>query len=463
MDRGKTAGETAFVEGSKSYTIPFITVTILFFMWGFFTVMNDVLIPHLKNVFILNHYQSMLVQLAFFGAYFIGSLAYFLLSWFFGDPVNKIGYRNGMFLGLLLAAAGSALFFPAALVQRYWLYLAALFVVGLGFVLLQITANPYVAILGPEKTASSRLNLSQGFNSFGTTIGPLIGGFLIFKYFAGNDAVKYPYLVYALIFLILAIIIRFSGLPQFKNPDMHHRDAGALRHRHLILGMIAIFVYVGAEVAIGSIMISFIKETVGLPENEASNFVAIYWGGLMIGRFAGAISLSKTSHSIRKYLLMLLSMVVTFTVIYFSIYLKSGTGIGYLLPIVFFIAMNYVAFMLGRSMASRTLLVFAVVAILLLITGLTTSGYVAIWAIVGIGIFNSIMWSNIFTLSIAGLGKYTSQGSSLLVMAILGGAVIPLIQGAMADAIGVHLSFIVPIACYVYIAFYGWRGYNLTH
>jgi FHS family L-fucose permease-like MFS transporter len=432
MDQEKIANETGTVNVSKSYTIPFITVTILFFMWGFFTVMNDVLIPHLKNVFVLSHYQSMLVQLAFFGAYFIGSLAYFLLSWFFGDPVNKIGYRNGMFLGLLLAAAGSALFFPAALVQRYWFYLAALFVVGLGFVLLQITANPYVAILGPEKTASSRLNLSQGFNSFGTTIGPLIGGFLIFKYFAGNDAVKYPYLVYAGIFLILAIIIRFSNLPQFKNPDMHHRDAGTLKYRHLILGMIAIFVYVGAEVAIGSIMISFIKETVSLPESEASNFVAIYWGGLMIGRFAGALSLSKIGHRVRKYLLMFISMAITFAIIYISIYIKSGTGIGDLLPFLTFIA------------------------------GLMTSGDVAIWAIVGIGIFNSIMWSNIFTLSIAGLGKYTSQGSSLLVMAILGGAVIPLIQGAVADAIGVHLSFIVPIACYVYIAFYGWKGYNLT-
>jgi FHS family L-fucose permease-like MFS transporter len=414
----------------------------------------------LKNVFVLSHFQSMMVQLAFFGAYFIGSVIYFLLSWFFGDPVNKIGYRNGMFLGLLLASAGSALFFPAAIIQQYWLYLAALFIVGLGFVLLQITANPYVAILGPEKTASSRLNLSQGFNSFGTTIGPLIGGFLIFKYFAGNDAVRYPYLAYAFIFLILAVVIRFSKLPQFKNPDMRHRDAGALKYRQLILGMIAIFVYVGGEVAIGSIMISFIKETVGLPENEASNFVAIYWGGLMIGRFAGAISLSKMGNTLRKYLLILLSMAITFMVIYFSIYIKSGTGIGYLLPFLLFIALNYLAFIVGRSLASRTLLVFAIVAILLLITGLSTSGYVAIWSIVGIGIFNSIMWSNIFTLSIAGLGRHTSQGSSLLVMAILGGAVIPLIQGAVADAIGVHQSFIVPIACYVYIAFYGWRGYR---
>lgn len=445
---------------SVSYRMPFITVTLLFFMWGFFTVMNDILIPHLKEVFVMSHFMAMMVQMSFFGAYFIGSLVYFFISVKFGDPINKIGYKNGMFLGLIVSATGSALFFPATIVQQYWLYLAALFIVGLGFVLLQITANPYVAILGSEKTASSRLNLSQGFNSFGTTIGPLIGGFLIFKYFAGDEAVRYPYLAYACIFVILAIIIKFSKLPQFKNPQKLRDAAGALKFRHLVLGMIAIFVYVGGEVAIGSIMISFIKEIVGLKEAEASNYVAVYWGGLMIGRFSGAISLSKIDHKLRKYLLMLLSTIITFLVIFFAIYIKSGITLNYLLPFLLIIAMNYLAFVIGRSIPNRTLLVFAMVAILFLVTGLFTSGYIALWAIVGIGLFNSIMWSNIFTLSIAGLGEYTSQGSSLLVMAILGGAVIPAIQGAVADAIGVHNSFIVPIACYLYLAYYGWKGYK---
>jgi FHS family L-fucose permease-like MFS transporter len=429
-------------------------------MWGFFTVMNDILIPHLKHVFIMSHFKAMMVQLSFFGAYFIGSVIYFLVSVNFGDPINKIGYKNGMFLGLILSAIGSALFFPATIIQQYWLYLTALFVVGLGFVLLQITANPYVAILGHEKTASSRLNLSQGFNSFGTTIGPLIGGFLIFKYFAGDEAVRYPYLAYACIFIILAVIIKFSKLPQFKNPNDLKDAAGALKFRHLILGMIAIFVYVGGEVAIGSILISFIKEIVKLPEAEASNYVAIYWGGLMIGRFSGAISLSKIDHKLRKYILILLSTIITFLVIFFAIYIKSNININYLLPFLLIVILNYVAFIIGKSMPNRTLLVFAISAIILLVTGLFTKGYVALWSIVGIGLFNSIMWSNIFTLSIAGLGEYTSQGSSLLIMAILGGAIVPVIQGGVADSIGVHQSFIIPIACYLYIAYYGWRGYK---
>ena len=447
---------------NNQYTIPFATVTLLFFMWGFFTVMNDILIPHLKDIFELSHFKAMMVQLAFFGAYFIGSLLYFLISVNFGDPINRIGYKNGMVWGLLLAALGSAMFFPATIVQEYWLYLTALFIVGLGFVLLQITANPYIAILGTEKTASSRLNLAQGFNSLGTTIGPLIGGYLIFKYFAGNQAVKLPYLFFSILFIILAFIIKTAKLPRFSNPDIIEKGAGALKFRHLVFGMIAIFMYVGGEVSIGSIMISFIglKEIAGLSENEASNFVSIYWGGLMIGRFSGAISLSKMSNTLKKQLLMLLSTIVTFFIIYFAIYLKSDITLTYILPFLIFIVLNYLAFILGKSLPNRTLLVFAMMAIILLITGISTSGMVALWSIVGIGIFNSIMWSNIFTLSIAGLGKYTSQGSSLLVMMILGGAIIPVIQGAVADSIGVHLSFIVPIACYLYIAFYGWKGYK---
>jgi len=449
---------------TQNYRNAFIIVTILFFMWGFFTVMNDILIPHLKQVFELSHAQAMMVQLAFFGAYFIGSLIYFIYSANFGDPINKIGYKNGMFWGLIVSAIGSALFFPATIVHEYWLYLTALFIVGLGFVLLQITANPYVAILGPEKTASSRLNLSQGFNSFGTTIGPLIGGFLIFKYFAGIQAVKYPYLVFALIFILLAIMIKFSRLPRFTNPDHIEKGLTIFKFRHLVLGMIAIFMYVGGEVSIGSIMISYLglDEIAGLSENDASNYVAIYWGGLMIGRFSGAISLSKIPSKLRKYLLMFGSTILTFLIIFFAIYLKSGIGIDFILPFLLIIILNYLAFIIGKSIPQRTLLVFAVVAIVLLIVGLTSTGRVALWSIVGIGLFNSIMWSNIFTLAIAKLGKFTSQGSSLLVMAILGGAIVPVIQGAVADSIGVHSSFIVPIFCYVYIAYYGWRGYKVT-
>ena len=442
----------------KSYTGPFIVVTGLFFMWGFMTCMNDILIPYLKKVFELNHAQSMLVQFSFFGAYFIGSVIYFIISSRKGDPINRIGYKNGILIGLLLSALGSGLFYPAAQLVSYGFFLTALFIMGLGFTLLQIAANPYVAILGPEKTASSRLNLAQGFNSFGTTVAPLLGGFLVFKFFvnaAGADSVKVPYLIFSAVFILLAILIKLSDLPRFFNKEDIDTGAGALKYPHLVLGMVAIFMYVGSEVSIGSIMISFLglEEIAGLPEAEASVFVSFYWGGLMIGRFMGAISLSEVKNTV-KYLLMLALPVIAFFVIW---YLK-GQEIA--LTYGIFLALNFLAFLAGRSLPARSLFIFAFSAVALLLVALMTSGHVAMWSVIGVGIFNSIMWSNIFTLAIAKLGKYTSQGSSLLVMAILGGAIVPVIQGATADAIGVHYSFVVPIAGYLYIAFYGIRGYK---
>jgi len=444
--------------GKKSYTGPFIVVTGLFFMWGFMTCMNDILIPYLKKVFSLSHTQSMLVQFCFFGAYFIGSLVYFFISSRKGDPINKIGYKNGILIGLVLSALGSALFYPAAELVSYGFFLSALFILGLGFTLLQIAANPYVAILGQEKTASSRLNLAQGFNSLGTTIAPLLGGFLVFKYFvhaSGADSVKVPYLFFAAVFVLLAILIKISDLPRFYNDEDVDGGAGALKYRHLVLGMIAIFMYVGSEVGIGSIMISFLGlgEIAGLSEADASVYVSFYWGGLMIGRFMGAISLSELKIS-AKYALMLLLPVLAFLVIG---YLK-GWDIASIYGI--FLVVNFVAFVSGKSMPARTLLIFALTAVALLSIALLSSGVVAMWSVIGVGIFNSIMWSNIFTLAIAKLGKYTSQGSSLLVMAILGGALMPVLQGAVADTFGVHNSFIVPIFGYLYIAYYGLAGYK---
>ncbi|MFO7938961.1 MAG: sugar MFS transporter [Bacteroidales bacterium] len=442
----------------KSYTGPFIVVTGLFFMWGFMTSMNDILIPYLKNVFSLSHAQSMLVQFSFFGAYFIGSVIYFFISSKTGDPINRIGYKNGILIGLVLSAMGSALFYPAAELVSYGFFLAALFILGLGFTLLQIAANPYVAILGTEDTASSRLNLAQGFNSLGTTVAPLLGGFLVFKYFvnaAGADSVKVPYLVFALVFGLLAILVKMSDLPRFFNEEDVDAGAGALKYRHLVLGMIAIFMYVGSEVGIGSIMISFLglESIAGLPEAEASVYVSFYWGGLMIGRFMGAVSLSGMKANL-KYGLMLLVPVIAFLVIgYFKAWdVALIYGI--------FLVLNYIAFVGGKSLAARTLFIFALIAVALLTVALFNTGLVAMWAVIGVGIFNSIMWSNIFTLAIAKLGKYTSQGSSLLVMAILGGALMPLLQGGVADTLGVHYSFIVPIFGYLYIAFYGLIGYK---
>jgi len=434
-------------------TFAFSTLTTLFFMWGFFTVLNDVLIPHLKSVFELTHFMAMLVQFAFFGAYFIGSLIYFVISASFGDPINKIGYKGGIILGLLLSAIGSGLFYPATIIGEYWFYLMALFIVGLGFTILQIAANPYVAILGSPKTASSRLNLAQGFNSLGTTIGPIIGGYLIFHYFAGESAVKIPYFIYSVIFLFLAVVIFSVKLPRVTNPEEKVEGFGALKYQNLILGVVAIFMYVGAEVSIGSILISFLglEEIAGLSDIDASQYLSYYWGGLMIGRFLGAVSLSDIDNKNLKVLLMLGIPIIAFTIITIvaSIHIAAIYSI--------FLAINLIAFYLGKSKSSRTLMLFSLIIILLLLVALGFNGSIAMWAVIGIGLFNSIMWSNIFTLAIDGLGKYTSQGSSMLVMAILGGAIIPPIQGALADSIGVHLSFIVPAFSYAYLAFYGWK------
>lgn len=439
---------------------PFAIVTGLFFLWGFITCMNDILIPYLKGVFLLNHFEAMLVQFAFFGAYFIGSAAYFVISARSGDPIARMGYKHGIIAGLLISALGTALFYPAAELVSYGFFLAALFILGLGFTLLQIAANPYVAILGDERTASSRLNLAQGFNSFGTTIAPVIGGYLVFKYFAGPavtgaDSVKVPYLIFAGVFLLIAGVFRYAHLPEFTSSRSALKGAGALRHRHTLLGMIAIFLYVGAEVSIGSIMISYIglADVAGLAPAEASKYVSFYWGGLMIGRFLGAISLSDIRPT-RKYLGMAGIPILAFAVIF------SLEGWAHAAAYGVFLLLNAAMFALGRSRPARTLFVFALAAAALLGIALASNGGAAMWTVIGIGLFNSIMWSNIFTLAIEGLGKDTSQASSLLVMAIVGGAVIPVIQGAAADAWGVHASFLVPVFAYVYIAYYGLIGYK---
>ena len=474
-----------FPKTEKKHTSALIVVTGLFFMWGFITCMNDILIPFLKKMFDLTRTQSMLIQFSFFGAYFIGSLIYFWISSKKGDPISKIGYKNGILLGLLLSALGCILFYPAAAVKSYGLFLAALFVLALGFTLLQIAANPYVALLGKPNTASSRLNLSQAFNSFGTTIAPIVGGYLIFHYFAnwgkplldklGNTitldsgeaisalGVQLPYLIFAGIFILLAVIIKITHLPKFTSSSTIEKGAGALKYRHLVLGMVAIFMYVGGEVSIGSVLINYMNELVGFTEMEAKSYLAFYWGGAMIGRFLGAISLSDKSNS-TKTIGMIFTSIATFLIIYFAVYIESGFTFGFMniAPFLIFLVLNLVAFKFGRSLPGRTLMVFAIVVIVLLTTTLFTNGKFALWTILGIGLFNSIMWSNIFTLAIKDLRKYTAQGSSLLVMMILGGAVIPLIQGAVADALdGYHYSFFVPIFCYVYLAYYGWKGYRI--
>lgn len=436
-------------------------MTILFFMWGFMTVWNDILIPRFKEAFTLSYFQAMLVQFAFFGAYAVGSLLYYGISVIWGDPINRIGYKNGVILGLMLAALGSGLFVPAAAVESYPFFLGALFVLGLGFTMLQIAANPYVTILGPEHTASSRLNLSQAFNSLGTTVGPIVGGWLVFSIFNkpgvhGAESVRVPYLCFAIVFVLLAVCFKFARLPGFSNSAHIVRGPGALRHPHTVLGMLAIFMYVGGEVAVGSAIINFLgsPKIGGMAADTASRFLAYYWGGLMIGRFMGAFALSDLSRG-RKSLFILLVPVLAF-------FLVAGlAGWKVALPYGVLLATLWVAFRMGGGGASRMLALFSAIIVGLLTAAMLGSGTMAQWAVLGVGLFCSVMWSNIFSLAIEGLGDLKSQASSLLVMAILGGALLPPLQGMIADQFGIQVSFLVPAMAFIYVGSYGLWGHKV--
>jgi FHS family L-fucose permease-like MFS transporter len=445
----------------QTFRGPFAIMTVLFFMWGFMTVFNDILIPRFKSAFELNYFQAMLVQFAFFGAYFTGALIYFITSAFSGDPIARIGYKNGVVIGLLISATGSALFWPAAGAHSYPLFLLGLFVVGLGFAMLQIAANPYVTILGPERTASSRLNLAQGFNSVGTTTGPLIGGYLIFQYFNktgvhGAESVKMPYLTFCIVFMILAVIFFFIHLPHVGEGKIE-RGAGALKYPHVILGILAIFMYVGGEVSVGSAIINFLGQptVAGLSELEASKYVSLFWGGMLIGRFMGAVELSDLAPRNKKLLL------AAFPIAGFLV-LWAARGWGVVQMYLPFLALCWVLFQLGKSLAGRTLMMFSSMVVVLLATAILVGGKVAMWCVVGVGLFTSIGWSNTFSLAIEGVGIYKSQASSLLVMAILGGAILPPIQGRIADVThNLQISFIVPLIAYAYVAFYGLKGHKI--
>jgi FHS family L-fucose permease-like MFS transporter len=444
------------------------------------------LIPRFKDAFTLDYFHAMLVQFAFFGAYFIGSLIYFIISATTGDPIAKIGYKNGVVIGLLISATGSALFWPAATNVSYGLFLAALFIVGLGFAMLQIAANPYVTILGPEKTASSRLNLAQAFNSLGTTTGPLIGGFLIFQYFAktgahGVDSVKVPYLAFSIIFLFLAGVFFFIRLPQVGEGKVE-AGAGALKYPHVVLGVLAIFMYVGGEVSVGSSIINFLGQpnVAAMTAIEASKYVSLFWGGMLIGRFMGAIELSEMAKA-KKQICLIAVPLLAYLFLWAAIsapldalhdsskfgaaltlwkdqFIQNWSVFKIYLPLV---ALCWVLFQFGQALAGRTLFIFGTTIVALLVAAIFGGGKLAMWCVVGIGLFTSIGWPNIFSLALDGMGAHKSQVSSLLVMAILGGALLPPLQGMIADRFGIQTSYLVPMIAYAYVAFYGLIGHKI--
>lgn len=409
-----------------NYFFPLCALTTLFFLWGFITCLNDILIPHLKNVFSLSYTQASLIQFCFFGAYFVVSVPA-------GKVVKKIGYKYGIVLGLVIASIGCLLFYPASSIRVYAMFLGALFVLASGITILQVAANPYVTVLGEPERAPSRLTLTQAFNSVGTTIAPYFGSVLILSVAAAGSveiaqmtateleefkqteasAVKVPYLILASALLIMAAILAALKLPTIEHDEPQESGeatSSIFNFGQLTFGAIGIFLYVGAEVSIGSYLVNFLgeKHIAGFAEAEAAKYIAYYWGGAMVGRFIGA-----------------------------ALMLKIRGGV--------LLAFNGV-----------------MVCILLLVT-IFSSGDVAMYSILLVGLFNSIMFPVIFSLGINQLGDRTSEGSGILCLAIVGGAIIPLLMGLLADNIGLQLSFWLPLVCYLYIAYYGLVGSKPTN
>lgn len=415
--------------GKQNYGASMFYMLLLFFTWGFLTELDGALIPYLKGLFKLNDFVAQLVQFSFFIAFFCVSLP---SSWL----LNRIGYHKGIIVGLTTMAIGSWLFYPASVIVSFPLFLGAIFVLASGVTLLQVAANPYVARLGEPEKAANRLNLAQGVNSVAKVIAPLVGSYFILRGLVGLSpdkqaaAVQVPYLVLGSLLLLLAVIFRFLKLPEVvetENDDNGDELGSVWKRPHLVKGAVAIFLYVGAEVTIASFLVIYLSENVfpyldsfqhhvvGLTSEEdqitkfrevGAWYLPFYWGGLMVGRLTGAYILRFISS---QRLLVLVSIVCGSMMLIFNI----------------------------------------------------SDGYVAMWLLIGTGLFLSVMWSNIFTLAIADLGPLTSKGSGILVASIVGGAFIPILQGLISiSSIGRHNSFLITVVCFVYIAWYGWKGYK---
>ncbi|MEI6055983.1 MAG: sugar MFS transporter [Lentisphaerota bacterium] len=411
----------------KNYQFALSVLITLFFMWGFLTCLNDIIIPHLKSLFTLSYAQAMLIQFAFFMAYFIVSIPAGLM-------VKKVGYKNGIVIGLTIMAIACFMFIPSAKMQIYGMFLTAFFVLAAGITILQVAANPYVAVLGKAETASSRLTLAQAFNSLGTTIAPFLGAVVILSVaIKASDklnaslktaqdiaaynhtiasSVQIPYIILGIILLALAVFFLIIKLPKLQGLETHHdhvavdgEKKSAWAYKHLTLGAVGIFVYVGGEVAIGSFLVSYLSQDfiAGYSVAKAGGMVALYWGGAMIGRFIGS--------AVQK-----------------------------------------------KIMPSKVLAFNAIAAIVLVIVSMMSFGHIAMYAILLVGLFNSVMFPTIFCLAIEDLGRHTNQGSGILCAAIVGGAIIPVVQGFLADKIGIHHCFIIPVLCYIYIAYYAVKG-----
>lgn len=454
----------------------FGTLVTVFFFWGFVAASNDILIPVFKKAFDLSQAQSQMVSLAFYVAYTVGSLIYFGISKLIGnDLLNKIGYKNGIALGLIISAIGTLLFYPAANNASFTLMITGLFIVGLGFSLQQIAANPLAIVIGDPKSGSQRLNMAGGINNFGTTIGPLLVSFAIFGSVANGsteasiESVKTPYLILGVAFVLVAIFFKFSSIPnkidlenvaaeEAESADKVLHRSSAFSYPQLILGMIGIFVYVGVEVSTASNLPEYMKQHMNISTDKIAPFVSLYWASLMMGRWTGAVGAFDVSMGAKKMLNFLMPYLAFGVFLGVNAIAQHDISMFYVYGFV--ILVMIAGDILSKGNPARMLLIFSGLGITALIIGMFTTGMLSVFAFTSVGLFCSTLWPCIFTLAVAGLGKHTNQGSSLLVMMIMGGGIISYLQGVIAadDLLGIQYSYIMGVLCFAYLAFYAIRS-----
>lgn len=459
----------------------------VFFFWGFVAAGNDILIPVFKDRLQLSPFESQLISFAFYIAYTVGSLIYYFLSRAVGEDIlNRIGYKNGIALGLVISALGTLLFYPAAETASYPLLLSGLFIVGLGFSIQQTAANPLAIVMGDPKTGSQRLSLAGGVNNFGSTIGPSIVSFAIFGTLVGGEAaktasiesVKIPYLILGALFLLVGIIFKFSPLPnKITVPDDEvaissptdvsnaagkiTTRSGALGYSQLWLGMIGIFVYVGVEVATASNLPLFLEKELQISTQNNAPYISLYWASLMMGRWTSSIGAFNLRGGVKQILNFLMPYLAFGVFVIVNKIANHDLTPFYLYAFV--ILSIILADYLSKGNPARQLLIQSVMGIIALLIGMFSGGMTSVYAFISVGLFCSTLWPCIFTLAIAGLGRHTNQGASFLIMMIMGGGIMSLLQGRLAedDLLGIKWSYLVGVACFAYLAFYAARAKSI--
>ena len=461
---------------SRGNSSAFYTLTIVFFFWGFVAASNDILIPVFKEKLHLQQWQSQMISFAFYVAYTVGAIIYSFISKLIGgDILNKLGYKNGIALGLIISTIGALMFYPAAQTASFALLISGLFIIGLGYSLQQTAANPLAIIMGDPKKGSQRLNLAGGVNNFGTTIGPVLVSLAIFgsitakTQVASIESVKYPYLVLGALFIVVAIIFKFSSLP---NKIEHITDEepvsevsatatvvkkSALNYPQLALGMIAIFLYVGVEVSTASNLPAYMKDKLHTATSDIAPFVSLYWASLMIGRWTASVGAFDVKGGLKKALNVLMPYVAFGVFLIVNTLAQRDVTPFYVYGLV--IIVMIIGDMMSKGNPARQLMISSFLAIAALAIGMLTSGYLSAYAFISVGLFCSTLWPSIYALAIAGLGTHTNQGSGYLVMMIMGGGIISLLQGYLASPglLGIQYSYLVGVGCFAYLAFYAIR------